>query len=276
MTDTRGQNETDALERAIRRIMANMRTSIPGRVESFNDTEQTLYVTPTIRKLQTLGDDRQFVQIPPIINVPLIYPHAQTAGFALTLPIQQGDMVQLIVCDRSIDFWAEFGEIQNFPQTTQVRTHDLTDSLAIVGATPLTMALGSYQTDSMELRNKDRSIRVNISNSAVDIVAGSAIANINSSGAVSITAPSNMTVTAPTATFSGDVSIGGNLTVGGDATVTGQVSADSYGTVGGGAFTIDGDLEVINGDITNEGVSVGSTHTHSGVTTGGDSTGGPN
>lgn len=78
--------------------------------------------------------------------------------------------------------------------------------------------------------------------------------SLNSTGAVTVTAPS-LTVDAPSSTFTGAVTIEGHLTFEAGATGTGAVAVSS-------------------GDVTADGKSL-KTHIHSGVTAGGANTGAP-
>lgn len=180
--DSRLQSDAEALKTALRRSQIGLRVAIPGRVQSFDPNTQQVTVVPTIRKYVTIDGVQTTVEIPPIIKVPLVFPYAQTLGFALTLPISPGDMVLLVVADRSIDNWTEFSGIQNPVETVEPRAHDLTDSLAIVGAVPEPLALPNYQTNALELRNQDRSMRVTMTDNAIEIAAGSTVLTINRDG----------------------------------------------------------------------------------------------
>lgn len=74
----------------------------------------------------------------------------------------------------------------------------------------------------------------------------------------------SMTMSASGTVFEGPVTINGLLTY-----------TDGMTGSGGSGAALSGDLNVVDGDITNEGKSVGSTHTHLGVTPGGGTTGVP-
>jgi phage baseplate assembly protein gpV len=84
----------------------------------------------------------------------------------------------------------------------------------------------------------------------------------------------------------GSVAINADTTINGDLTVTGDVSAQNAtiaqttttGTIvftqTGQTINVDGDIIVVNGDVTADGISL-KTHVHSGVTSGGSNTGAP-
>ena len=197
--DTSTQDESEALKTIMRRNKASIRTAVPGRVQSFNAAEQTVTVTPVIRKFVTLDDEQTTLEMPPVVKVPLVFPYAQTAGFALTIPISKGDMVLLVIADRSIDNWVQFSGIQNPVEDIEPRMHDITDSLAVVGATPIPLALPDYQTASIEMRNRNRSTRVTVTDDEVQIrnTAGASI-TLNDDGSVRIDSPTQITQCAPT------------------------------------------------------------------------------
>lgn len=180
--DNRSQSETDALKTMIRRMIAQARTSVPATVSSFDEDTQMVTAVPNIRKIQTIDGQQTNIEMPPVINVPLVFPHSQTAGFALTMPVNKGDQVLLIVADRSIDRWVEFSGVQNPVEGIESRTHDITDSLAIIGATPNPQALSDYQMDGLELRNKDRTLSIKITNDKILMTAGTKTFTINKDG----------------------------------------------------------------------------------------------
>ncbi len=182
MTERSGQNEIGALNAILLKAIASISVSIPATVTAFDADTQTVTAKPNIRRVRTLDALRQTLDVPEVINVPLIYPFAQVAGFALTLPISAGDQVLLIVADRSIDNWVDNSGVQDPHESANPRMHDLTDSLAIVGATPNPLALSDYQTAAIELRNASRETRVTLSNDAVEVVQGGNSIILNATG----------------------------------------------------------------------------------------------
>lgn len=224
--DNTFQSDTDAINTMVRNQMAKNRTSIPGKVIEFDAATQTVTVVPVIRKTITIDQVVTRIDMPPIVKVPLVFPHAQTLGFSVTMPISPGDMVLLVVADRGIDNWAEFGDIQNPIGDSSPRMYDITDSLAIVGATPLTLAVSDYQTNAVEIRNGDRSVRVSVKETEVNIVAGSSDISVKNDGTIIVNATT--------------VTVNGNITVtGGDVTADG-ISLKTHvhgGVTPGGGIT---------------------------------------
>ena len=170
--DHQGESDTEALATLIERLIARIETSIPGIVKSFDSNRQILVVEPAIRKIQTIDGEQTFLNVPPVIEVPMAFSHAQTLGFALTVPISQGDSVLLEIAHKSVDDWVRFGKIQNPAEPVVSRHHQITDSLAVIGLTPVSQALPNYLTDGIEMRNRDRSSRVTVKDGLVEAFAG--------------------------------------------------------------------------------------------------------
>lgn len=63
----------------------------------------------------------------------------------------------------------------------------------------------------------------------------------------------------------------GNLTVGGSASINNSLSVGA----GGGSASVQGGLDIVGGSLTHNGKDVGSTHRHTGVISGGDTSGEP-
>lgn len=75
----------------------------------------------------------------------------------------------------------------------------------------------------------------------------------------------DVVVQSPQTTFTGAVTVQGLLTY----------QAGIAGTSGGGGNSITGGLEMNGGSVTHDGKNIGSTHTHTGVQSGGSATGAP-
>ena len=144
-------------------MMRRVNTCIPGRIDSFDPATQTARVTPAIKGRFYADSQATDIQLPPVFNVPLVFPFAATAGFALTLPIQQGNPCLLVFTQRAIDNWHKLGGVQSAETgATGARHHSLNDAFALACAPPLTQVLGSWCEDGIELRNRARTVRVTV------------------------------------------------------------------------------------------------------------------
>jgi len=255
--DLRGQSESGALLETVRREMSRAYTHTPGTVINFDSVTQLAVIRPNIRRYITIDDERITVDMPEVVRVPLVMPYAHGAGFALTLPVRPGDQVLLAVCDRSIDNWVDNSGVQSPAQPVQSRSHHITDSLAIVGANPAPVALANYFSQGLELRNRDRSVRMSITDSNAVITVGDSVITVDSGTIRLNTGSASMTINS-----SGGVTIDapGGLNINGDVEIQGIVNVSQALTA----------LELS----TSVGLTF-STHRHTGVDRGTQTTDGP-
>lgn len=113
-------------------ISAELRVSLPARVNSYDATTQTIEAQPLVHD-RTVGEDGTATEtrLPVIPNVPVIFPSG--GGFRLTFPLVAGDMVWLVFGDRSIDAWQAQGTAL---APVDGRQHVLSDAVAFPGAHP--------------------------------------------------------------------------------------------------------------------------------------------
>jgi phage gp45-like len=127
------------------------------------------------------------------------------------------------------------------------------------------VAIGNYLTGSVVKFLENGNIEVTGVNDEIVAITSNMQVTIGGSATVNITGTA--TVNCPTTTINGDVNINGNLNVTGDSTSTGNTTID--GTLAAtGLISSDTEVSAQTIDLT--------THTHSGVTPGGGSTGSPN
>jgi Phage protein Gp138 N-terminal domain/GpV Apex motif len=188
-------NYQEGLRTAIEGAIANLWTALPGIVQSFNPTQMTVVVRPTVQGLVLLpkATKKTWVNLPLLLDCPVVFPCA--GGFALTLPIQAGDEVLVIFASRCIDAWWQQGGVQ---VQAELRMHDLSDGFAIPGPRSVPNALANISTNSAQIRN----------------LAGTEYIELAAGGIVNIVAP-------------------GGVNINGDVSVTGKVSATKNGTFNG-------------------------------------------
>lgn len=129
--------------------------------------------------------------------------------------------------------------------TDDGRRFDLTDAYAIIASNETTA--GGANNEDMIVWHMGASIR------------------ITAGGQIIVTAPGGVIYDAPTNDYNGKQTTAGLITGAGGFVIGGGSGATA---------TISGNVDV-TGTITNNGVNVGSTHTHGGVATGGGTTGTP-
>lgn len=203
--DLRNATDADQLKEFVNRAMLRMNTCIPGIIEEFNSSTQTVKAVPAIMMRTAYDNVIQHHQLPPIIEVPIVFPTA--SGFALTLPVSVGDSCLLMFSQRAIDNWHQLGGIQP-PEQDAVgsRHHDMTDAFAILAPLSLPDVFANWLSNGIEIRNSGRTSRVTVLDDSIEIV----VAN-----------------TSVTISDSGDININGNLIVDGTISATGTVSSDT-------------------------------------------------
>lgn len=135
---------TPTLNQTLNRIILNrineMHTAAPGMIEKYDHKTQKATVKPLIRKVYV---DGVVHDMPLIVEVPVVWPRSKTAS--LTFPLNEGDYVFLIYCERNIDRFLSQGGVQD---PDDPRKYDLTDAVAIPGLYP-------FSEDSLSENNED-------------------------------------------------------------------------------------------------------------------------
>lgn len=115
----------DIFRDSVYSILANVHTSLPGIIVSYDPSTNKAQVQPALNKNFTSGE----MPMPILQNVPIVFPKN------ITFPINAGDYVLLIFSERSLDLWKSVGG-QVTP--TDPRKFDLSDAMAIPGLMPFT------------------------------------------------------------------------------------------------------------------------------------------
>jgi len=145
---SRSPDLAELIRNAIDYRLAEVHTSIPGRVEKINASNQTVDVKPLIKRQLAYPDGSEITESLPIIpRVPLQYPRA--GRFFITWPIKAGDLVELVFTEASRDnFKAGSG---NEVEPDDFRRFDLSDAYAMPGAYPESKAIRNFDADNLRL-----------------------------------------------------------------------------------------------------------------------------
>jgi hypothetical protein len=138
-------------------MTSRMRVAVPGIIQSFNATAQTVTVQVAIRERVNLNGNLSWETIPLLVDVPIFMPRA--GGFTLTMPVTAGDECLVVFGDNCMDAWWQSGGVQN---QVEKRRHDLSDGFAIVGIWSQPRVLPDYKTDAAQLRNDAGDVYVEI------------------------------------------------------------------------------------------------------------------
>lgn len=211
----------DPHERGVRHLngrLAQVWTSLPGIIQSFNDAEQTVVVQPSIRAVVfDINGQPTNVDLPLLLDCPVQFPAG--GGFTLTFPVKDGDECLVVFSARCIDAWWQSGGVQN---QAVLRMHDLSDGFALLGFSSLPRVIGAISTSATQLRSNDGSTFVEVGPSEITLQAVT----------VNINATASATVTTPTFTVNGATVLNGSLsqgmgTNGGEATMEGPVNVNT-------------------------------------------------
>lgn len=128
-----GANPTlsELIEAAIRSRVEQIEVSMPGVVVSYDAATQTATVQPGLRRtLQTIDGDRDAEEIPPIQNVPVIFP--RSLAFSIHFNLQQGDGVHLIFTSRSTNEWRQLS-LPGIATPGETRMHSVSSAVCYPG-----------------------------------------------------------------------------------------------------------------------------------------------
>lgn len=187
-TDERAPSERREQDLKLRQTVNNVRVAMPGIIQSFDATEQTVTVQCAIREKINMDGNLSWQEIPLLLDVPIIFPRA--GNYILTMPIQTGDECLVVFGDSCMDAWWQSGGVQN---QIDCRRHDLSDGYAIVGLYSQPRRITNYSTNTAQLRNLSGSAYVELSGNDVNIVGG------------------NVTISATSVTIGGSTTIDGRV-----------------------------------------------------------------
>lgn len=138
--DTDSPDLVDVLRAALAAGLGRVRVAIPAKVVSYDAAKQTITAQVVIRSRYLDADGAEVAYLPaPVANVPVDFPSG--GGYAITWPLNAGDPVVLVVCDRSVDEWKTTAQGDNTPAVP--RRFDLTDAIAIPGGRSPASPLGA-------------------------------------------------------------------------------------------------------------------------------------
>lgn len=144
----RTQDPVELHQRFRDAIEAGIRVAAPGIIQAVNYDACTVSVQLAIREKLNFNGTLEWVEIPPLLDVPLfIY---SGGGYCLTLPAQPGDECLVIFGDNCMDAWWQSGGVQN---QIERRRHDLSDGFAIVGFRSQPNVVQNYSPNTAQLRN---------------------------------------------------------------------------------------------------------------------------
>lgn len=232
-------------------------TAIPGIIQTYDATKQTVTVQPAIQGRNTdLQNNTKWVNLPILPDVPICFPcagagqNSTSQGVSITFPVQKGDECLVVFSARCFDAWWQNGGVQ---PPLEARMHDLSDGFAILGFRSQPRKLSNVDTSKFQIRSDDAQaiIELDPQNQVIQARSNDSTQYVKldiKGGTGYVKAKNSITLESPDNEIKGDTKITGNLHVTG---------------------TITGDTDVQTGSISLKN------HIHPGVQTGTGTTGTP-
>jgi len=217
--------------------MCELRVAVPAVVVSFSATTQNVVVQPAVQENILRNGVPTPEDLPQLSNVPLGI--LRLGGFCITFPVNVGDEGLVVFADMSIDSWWQSGGTAN--NQVERRRHDLTDGLFFPMFQSQPRSLTNYSTSALQVKSDDGTTVITVSEGQIILTPDSGTTQI-------VLTPGAAHINATAITLNGDVTVTGQLTV--DDTIVGHDDA----TISGIGYL---------------------GHEHSGVTTGGGTSGPP-
>lgn len=258
-------NEADAITQIIRSEVSLTWHTLPAICVSVDYDAQTVVVQPTIEGSWRRPDGtRESAPLPLLVDVPIVW--QRSGGWAITVPIHQGDECLIHIADRCIDAWWQSGGVQ--PAMTH-RVSSLSDGFAVFGPASQARLTPGVSASALQIRHVETGALIEIRESG-DI-------HIDTPGKLSATVGGNMQADV---TGNVDVTAQGEMTLkasvislmGATINLMGALRTMALGG-GRGTARIDSDIDTY-GALRNNDRNVGSGHTHGGVERGSSDTDG--
>lgn len=136
------------LKDAINSKLMETRVSMPGKIVSYNSSEQRANIQPLFKKEYKDGTISNLPEIP---GVPVQFPCCDNKKSYIHMPIKTGDFGLLIFCDRNLDNW--LSKKGNIELPLDSRMHDLSDAFFIPGIRPFNDAANISNDCNLIIKN---------------------------------------------------------------------------------------------------------------------------
>jgi hypothetical protein len=176
-------------------LRQSIRVALPAIVQSFDPgppaTASVLVASNELAQFnidqsqaqlsaQQVSIQTKAVQLPILVDVPVMMLGA--GPWSITCPIQRGDECLIVFADTPIDVWFQNGGLNASPVSQ--RRHDLSDGLAIFGLRSTPRGLSGWSSGSMQIRNDDSSVVIDLASNQITITAPNVQVNCSGTAAV--------------------------------------------------------------------------------------------
>lgn len=150
----------DAIEVVAKNLISMIHTCLPAEIVKYDHTKQMADVHPLIKKKFT---DGTVIDMPVIVNVPVVWPRG--GGALFSFPLIKGDGVLLAFAERNIDDWLTNGG--NVAPKDR-RKHSFSDAIAIPGLVPFNASLFPSNNEDVCLKYSGGSVCIH-NNGQIDM-----------------------------------------------------------------------------------------------------------
>lgn len=153
----------DVINTGLTGLSLGMRVMLPGKIQKLSNDRKKADIEPLIRsRFINYSGEQQVEDFPIVPDVPMC--NLQAGEFFISMPVNVGDHVMMIFCDRSLDlFLSSDGEVTD---PLDVRTHDLTDAIAIPCLYPFSSMVGNTSSTNIVI-GKDGGSQIHVKSGEV-------------------------------------------------------------------------------------------------------------
>lgn len=242
----------------LQQFFQNFRTTVPGRVVSFDKEMNTATISVAIQDLNSA--EEPIPGIAQLYSVPVVMMGGQNNY--ITCELTAGDLGVLMICDRDID---NFKTTKAPAVVATPGIANLKDSVFLPGLfRPASDGITVSSTTKITL--KSGASTALITPSQIKFTIGSSVVTMTSSSIDIQGGSAEIQMTGGNVNITGNLIVNEALTFGSTGNVTGNITLD--GSINGNANIS------TSADVLAQGISLHGHH-HGGVTTGGGNTGGP-
>lgn len=154
---------------AIEAALYDLHTGLPARVIAFDVSTQSI-VAQIVHKRVFIDIDGtlQVVDLPPITNVPVIFPGG--GGWEMNWPLAPGDLVYLNFAERSLDEFLDGDGSLNI-EPFHRRRHDLSDAVAMASFPTRRKAQQSAHAVNLRIGRADGSVQLELTPNSAHLIA---------------------------------------------------------------------------------------------------------
>ena len=160
------------LELVIQRKLNGLNVCKPCKVVAVHDGK-----TVDVRVLDKLkievGGNTEYIDMPLLYNVPVLFFRVQSKGFGITLPVQANDTGLLVFSDKNLQGFLLGNGEDNMPvdegSGTSIRQHSLTDGMYIPMLCHNGNNFGVIESDCIDIRDETGETHVRVYDKKIDV-----------------------------------------------------------------------------------------------------------